>query len=597
LGERVASTRRNVVLCGLAVAGLLTVLFLQLLAVNVRTSMSWDEGHHLFDGYTILKHHDFGLNPEVPPLAKTVAAVPLLPLRLYEPVQQGRSSQLEAFIDGRGFLFKNDANQLLLRGRLAISLFTIALALLVFLAGQEIFGSAAGLLALAFLVFDPTLLAHGALVTTDAAITFFVFAAVYAWYRYMLRPTVWRMLLVGVVVGFAWAVKFTGLFLAPTLALIIVVGWLDGRDLRLASRRAAALAGVLCVAYVVLWSCYGFRYAARPVGMVQNPTLESYLQEYAHVANPKPLQMLARTHVLPEAYLWGLANTKLTEERDISYLFGRLRRHGTWLYFPAAIAIKSTLPFLAMLGIALFLCWGERAIRWRWLLLMVPVVVFLGLAMHSDMNIGVRHILPIYPFLYLVGASALSVLIGRDRRWMVAACGLLVFQVITSLRSFPGYVAYANEAWGGQKNVHRLLSDSNSDWGQQLKTAAKYLRERHVTECWMAYTASGVAEERYYGVPCRPLPTMVNLWWIPVSMNVPNQIDGPVLISDDELEGVDLPIGQANPYAQFRELKPSAILDGGILVYDGHFDVPLAASLVDMARPKATEGRKPDSVQ
>ncbi|MBB5342878.1 glycosyltransferase family 39 protein [Tunturibacter empetritectus] len=591
------NTRRNVVLRGLAVAGLLTVLFLQLLAVNVRTSMSWDEGHHLFDGYTILKHHDFGLNPEVPPLAKTVAAVPLLPLRLYEPVQQGRSSQLEAFIDGREFLFKNDANQLLIRGRVAISLFTIGLALLVFLAGQEIFGSVAGLLALAFLVFDPTLLAHGALVTTDAAITFFVFTAVYSWYRYMLRPTVWRMLLVGVVVGLAWAVKFTGLFLAPTLALMIVVGWLGGRDLRLAWRRVAALAGVLCVAYVVLWSCYGFRYAARPVGMVQNPNLESYLREYAHVANPRPLQMLARTHVLPEAYVWGLVNTKLTEERDISYLFGRLRRHGTWLYFPAAIAIKSTLPFLAMLGIALFLCWSERAVCWRWLLLMVPVVVFLSLAMHSDMNIGVRHILPIYPFLYLVGASALSVLISRDRRWMVVAGGLLVFQAITSLRSFPGYVAYANEAWGGQKNVHRLLSDSNSDWGQQLKTAAKYLRERHVTECWMAYTASGVAEERYYGVPCRPLPTMVNLWWIPVSMNVPDQIEGPVLISDDELEGVDLPIGQANPYAQFKELKPSAILDGGILVYDGHYDVPLAASLVEMARPKPTEGKKPNSAQ
>lgn len=227
---------------------------------------------------------------------------------------------------------------------------------------------------------------------------------------------------------------------------------------------------------------------------------------------------------------------------------------------------------------------------------MVPVVVFLGLAMQSDMNIGVRHVLPIYPFLYLVGASALSVAIGRDRRWVVAAA-LLAFQVVTSLRSFPGYIAYANEAWGEQKNVHRLLSDSNSDWGQQLKTVAQYLRDRKVTDCWMAYTASGVADERHYGVPCRTLPTMVNLWWIPVPMNVPSQIDGPVLISDDELEGVDLPFGQANPYAQFKQLKPSVILDGGILVYDGHFDVPLASSLVEMARPKQKEATRTDSQQ
>jgi len=582
----VGPTHRQLVVRGLAVAALLTALFLQLLAVNVRTSMSWDEGHHLFDGYTILKHHDFGLNPEVPPLAKAAAAVSLLSLHLYEPVQQGRSSQLEAFVDGREFLFKNDANRLLLRGRLVISLLTVALALLVFLAGQEIFGTATGFLALAFLTFDPTLLAHGALVTTDAAVTFFVFASVYAWYRYSVRPTVWRLLLTGLAVGLAWAVKFTGLFLAPTLTLMILIEWLERRDLRLVWRRVAALAVVLLVAYSVLWSCYGFRYAARPDGIVQNPNLESYLQEYARVANPKPLQMLARTHVLPEAYLWGLANTKLTEERDISYLFGTLRRHGTWLYFPAAIVIKSTLPFLAMLVLALFLFLREPTIRWRWLLLMVPVVVFLSLAMRSDMNIGVRHILPVYPFLYLIGASALSVAIARDRRWLAVVAVLLVFQVATSLRSFPGYIAYANEAWGGQKNVHRLLSDSNSDWGQQLKTVAEYLRERKVTDCWMAYTASGVADERYYGVPCRPLPTMVNLWWIPVPMNVPNQIDGPVLISDDELEGVDLPFGQPNPYAQFKQLKPSAILDGGILVYDGHFEVALASSLVEMAKPK-----------
>ncbi|MGF7180679.1 ArnT family glycosyltransferase [Tunturiibacter psychrotolerans] len=589
-------THRRIIQRGAMVASLLLVLFLQLLGVNIRSSMSWDEGHHLFDGYTILKHRDFGLNPEVPPLAKAAGALPLLSLSLYEPEQQGRSSQLEAFLDGKEFLFKNDANGLLLRGRLVISLFTVGLALLVFLAGQETFGATAGLLALAFLVFDPTLLAHGALVTTDATITFLVFAAVYAWYRYMLRPAVWRLLLTGVVMGLAWAAKFTGLFLVPTLGLMVLVGWFEGRSLRLAWKRGVGLAIAVCVAFAVLWSCYGFRYAARPDGMVQNPTLENYLQDYAHVANPKPLQMLARTHVLPEAYIWGLANTKLTEERDISYLFGTLRRHGTWLYFPAAILIKSTLPFLVLLVVAVVVCLREPAVRSRWLLFLAPVVVFLGLAMRSDMNIGVRHILPIYPFLYLVGASALSVLISRDRRWIAVAGVLFIFQVVTSLRSFPGYIAYANEAWGGQRNVHRLLSDSNSDWGQQLKTAADYLRERHVTECWMAYTASGVADERYYGVPCKPLPTMVNLWWIPVPMNVPAEVDGPVLISDDELEGVDLPFGQPNPYAQFKALKPTAILDGGLLVYDGHFDMHAASSLVDMARPKKL-GTKQESVQ
>lgn len=578
--------RRSILPRAVAVTSLLLLLFLQLLAVNLRTSMTWDEGHHLFDGYTILTRHDFGLNPEVPPLAKALAALPLLPLHLHVPTLQGRDSQLEAFLDGRDFLFGNDANQLLLRGRLAISLFTLLLGLLVFLAGQEIFSTTTGLLALAFLVFDPLLLAHGALVTTDAAITCLVFASVYAWYRYTLRPSPWRLLLTGLVVGLAFATKFTGIFLVPTLALLVLAEAIRHRNLQLVARRSAALLAVVCLALIVLWSSYGFRYAARPHGLAQNPTLANYLQEYARVGNPHTLALLARVYLLPEAYLWGIANTKLTEDRDVSYLFGTIHRHGTWLYFPTAILIKSTLPFLLLLALALALAVRYPELRQRWLLLVTPVAVFLALAMHSDMNIGARHILPIYPFLYLIGASALALLIQRNRRWLVAAALLLVFQAVTSLRSFPGYIAYANEAWGGPQNVHRYLSDSNSDWGQQIKTVAAYLRARNISDCWFAYTASGVADERFYGVPCRPLPTVVNLWWIPVSMDVPPHIDGTVLISDDELEGIDLPFGQPNPYAAFKTLTPTAILDGGILVYDGHFDTSLASSLVSAARPK-----------
>jgi Dolichyl-phosphate-mannose-protein mannosyltransferase len=588
-----APISRRPALYAAAVTALLCTLFLLLLAVNLGTSMSWDEGHHLFDGYTILKHHDYCLNPEVPPLAKVIAAIPVLPMNLYEPVLQGRTSQMEAFLDGKDFLFKNNPDALLLRSRLAISMFSLALALLVFLAGKEIFNSTTGLLALSFLVFDPNLLAHGALVTTDAAITCSVFGAFFAWYRYTVQPSTSRLLITGLVVGIAFAIKFTGLFLVPTLVLLALMEFLQHRNFKLFLKRCAALAVVFFTAYIVLWSCYGFRYATRPNNLSQNPTLANYLQDYAQVANPKPLAALSRFHILPEAYIWGLANTKLTEQRNVSYLFGTIHRHGTWLYFPAAISIKSTLPFLALLVIAALMSFREPTVRWRWLLLLAPVVVFLGFAMHSDMNIGIRHILPIYPFLNLIGASALSLGISRDRRWLAGTLVLLFFQAITSLRSFPAYIAYANEAWGGPKNVHHFLSDSNSDWGQQLKTVAVYLKDRNVTDCWLAYTASGVVDPRDYGVPCKPLPTTVNLWWLKVPMNVPKQIDGTVLISDDELEGINFPPGQPYPYSHFRQMKPAAILDGGILVYQGHFDLSLASSMVEQANPKSAPPTPP----
>ena len=580
---------RRSLLVAIGVAALLGLLFCELLAVNIKTSMCWDEGHHLFDGYTILRHHDFALNPEVPPFAKVVAALPLLPLHLYEPPQQGRSSQLEAYIDGRDFLFKNNADQLLLRSRMAVAGFTLILALLVFLAGKEIFDTQTGLLALSLLILDPNLLAHGALVTTDAAITCLVFASVYTWRRYTLQPSVWRLFLTAMLVGLAFATKFTGLFLVPILVLLAMAEAFQQRNLRLLAKRGAALSMIFCGAYTVLWSCYGFRYAARPDGLVQNPTLASYLQQYAQVGNPGSLQILARWHAFPEAFLWGLANTKLTEERDLSYLFGVIHRHGSWLYFPAAIAIKSTLPFLTALAVAVYVLFRTRAIRRQWLMLMVPVTVFLGFAMHSDMNIGIRHILPIYPFLYLIGVSALVWLVRNHKGMTAGVFVLIAFQAITSFRACPAYIAYANEAWGGSNNVHRFLGDSNSDWGQQLKTAAEYLQNRHITDCWMAYTASGVVDERYYGIPCRPLPTSVNLWWIPIPMEVPPQIKGVVLISDDQLEGIDLSFGQPNPYAQFRNLKPAVVLDGGLFVYEGEFDISLASKTVAFARSKVPQ--------
>ncbi|HMH15500.1 MAG TPA: glycosyltransferase family 39 protein [Edaphobacter sp.] len=576
-------TNRKQMICMAAVVVLLSTLFVQLLAVNLHTSMSWDEGHHLFDGYTVLKHHDYDLNPEVPPFVKVLAAVPLLHMNLDEPVQQGRPSQTEAFLDGKDFLFKNDADKLLLRGRLMISLLTLLLASLVFFAGKELFDTTTGLLALAFLVFDPNLLAHGALVTTDAAITFCIFAAVFAWYRYSSSPSVGKLLLVALLTGLALATKFTGLFLMPIFFLLAVVEAVHSHSLKVFSKRCAALAAVFCTAYGILWMSYGFRYAARPRGLALNPTLADYLREYSHVASPAPLLTLARWHLLPEAYIWGLANTKLTEQRDVSYLFGAVHTHGTWLYFPAAILIKSTLPFLLLLVCAAVMSFRLRTLWQRWLMLLIPVVVFLGFAMHSDMNIGVRHILPIFPFLYILGASVLSSLICRDKRWVFAALVLIIWQAISSARSFPGYMAYANELWGGPKNVHRYLSDSNSDWGQQLKSTSAYLKGRNVTDCWMAYTAAGVVDERYYGVPCRRLPTVVSLWWLHVPMEVPKEIDGPVLISDDELEGLALPPGVPNPYAQFRSLKPSAIIDGGLFVYDGHFNVHLASEMVKAA--------------
>jgi 4-amino-4-deoxy-L-arabinose transferase-like glycosyltransferase len=567
---------------------LLLVLAGELVQVARATSAAWDEPHHLYDGYTVWKTGDYGLNPEVPPLVKLAAALPLLREPQTLPVRQGRPIPNEAFLGAREFVFGNGGDRVLLPARLTCAGFTLALALLLGLAAWEIFGRAAGLVTLAFFVFDPNVLANGAMVTTDLASALFLFATIYAWYHYckLGEWKSWRgwalLALTGVIAGLALAAKFTGILALPMLLLLALgEGWLrrSGREV---ARLLAGWVAIGAISLLVLWSFYGFRYAARPGGQALKPTLAEHVRQLEKPADARHLLLLARGHILPEGYLWGLADTKIVAEESPSYFFGRVYWHGDRWYFPGAFVIKSTLPFLLLLVLLLIaIAWG----RWRpyreLLFLTLPVVVYCYVAINSDMNIGMRHLMPIYGFLYVLAAGGAVFLAGRDRRWVGAIAVLLVWQIATTVRVAPNYMAYANEAWGGPSQTHRYLSDANVDWGQQLKQVKRYLDQRGIKNCWFAYFPDGAIDPIDYGIPCKRLPTADTLWWehIPPP-EVPDAIDGPVLISDGDLEGIEFGSGVLNPYDSFRRMRPTTVLDYGVYVYDGHFEVPLASGLV-----------------
>ncbi len=573
----------------LGVAALLALLLLQL-ALTVRTqSITWDEDDHLYAGYMSLKTGDFGLNPEHPPLVKMLAAAPLLNMPLRLPALQNREFKHEAFLGGKEFLFKNDADTMLFRARMAAASLTLLLALLVFLAGQEMFGTAAGFVALVLLVFDPNQLAHGAYVTTDSGLTCFLFATVYAFYRFVKRPTVWRLLLVGLAAGLALSTKHTGILVFPILLLLALCEWLMNRRTEPAGtgpRRLGlahytlSLVAIVVVSLTVLWAFYGFRYAARPPGWDLNPTAADYIAQLSRPREAKLLATVARYHLLPESYIYGLADVRLMDAFYSSFLLGKTYPHGVWFYFPAAILIKSTLAFLVLLAIGVWAIATRKLTRSREVLyLTVPPVLYLAVAMSSHMNIGVRHILPIYAFLAVLIGGAAVALIHRQRRWIYVFAALILFQVVTSLRAFPTYISYVNEAWGGQKNAWWLLSDSNADWAQQLKATKQYLDSHGMKECWFVYFGEGVIDTSYYGIPCKALPTQDALWVDEKFYDTPESIDGVVLISAGDLSGFEFGPGDLNPYEQFKTIQPIGVIQNGIYVFKGHFSIPLAAAI------------------
>jgi 4-amino-4-deoxy-L-arabinose transferase-like glycosyltransferase len=566
-----------------AVFALLVVQAAQTALVVHRESLTFDEDNHIFAGYMMEKTGDFGLNPEHPPLVKLLAALPLLGRNLWTPPLQNRNFKTEAYLDGRDFLARNDGpgQHLLFRMRLAAGLLALALSLVVFLAAREWFGTEAALIALLLVVFDPNILANSALVTTDIGVSLFFLLGIYAFYRYVTKPTVIRLLLAGIAAGLLLATKHSGILLAPMLLLLI--GWEilcapKGTRGKLALRLSGAFAAIAVVAVLVLWSFYGFRYAARPNGLKLSTSLADYAAPLSHISSTVVLA-IARLHLLPESYLMGLVDVKRMAEFYPTYIFGKVYAHGQWWYFPIVILIKTTLGLLALLALAVFAILTGRLRKRRELaFVLVPCVVYLAVAILAGMNIGSRHILPLYALGAILAGAGLVALSSANRRWVWVGAALIVAHIVSSLAAFPNFIPYANEAWSGQRNVHNLLSDANVDWGQQLLQVKRWQDKHPNEECWFAYFARPEVEPATYGIRCHALPT-IDSFWLGGSDIVPPDIHGTVLISAGDLSGCEWPSAAMNPYRSFQSVKPDESIDYGVLVYRGDFSVNQVAAL------------------
>ncbi|HEX7157526.1 MAG TPA: glycosyltransferase family 39 protein [Edaphobacter sp.] len=578
---------------------LLLIFAVQVVSVVRQESLTWDEGDHIFAGYMSWKTHDFGFNPEHPPFMKSLATIPLLHLPLKVPADQHRPFKDEAYFDGRGLLFGNapySAESLTFRVRMAAGIIALLLAVMVFLTASEMFGSGAGLLALTILVFDPNILAHSALVTTDAGVSCFFLAAVYAFYRYVKVSSVGRLVVAGLAAGLALATKHSAVLLLPMLAplaLAEVVFRFDRDEVREPSwtkravHMASALLAIGVIAVVVLWGFYGFRYNARPGVLRLDPTLADYVKPL-RAMEAKTILSLARLHALPESYLYGLADVRAMANGMPSYIFGKVYDHGVWFYFPAVLTIKSTLGFLGLVVVAFAAVIAGRLRRWREILfVLVPAVVYFWVAMGSSLNIGARHILPVYVFLTVFAAGGCWAWIELggvwSKRWAVAVAILLLAHIVSSARVYPNYMAYSNELWGGPSKTYKVLTDSNTDWAQQLLAVKKYTDEHGIKECWFAYFADPFLRAQDYGIPCKPLPTPDSLW-VKQQYTVPDTIRGPVFLSAGDWTWFEAGSSVLNPYREFQKLTPVASIQDGVLVYEGEFHVPLASAMSHVLR-------------
>jgi hypothetical protein len=386
-------------------------------------SQTFDEPAHLYAGYSYWLRGDFGINPEHPPLVKLVASLPLLLADKPQYPEPGNSFfRGESARDGARLLGTPGAGLLLNHARTAVSVFAFLLAVLLTVAAREMFGETVALFALTLFVFDPLLVAHGPLLGTDVGATCCIFATVYAFYRYLKRPSLVRLSVCAVAAGLSLAAKHSAILVFPILMLLAAIEVLLERPAavtegvnapgaqsrgRRAVSMAVSLAVIAAVSVTILWAFYGFRYAARPGGAQITPPTAVYLQGLHHPVEAKTIGFAERHHLLPEAYLYGFTDvTMLSRDGRVMYLFAKLYPQGRWFYFPAAFLIKSTIGFLLLLLLIPFskALWRSE-VRREVLFLGIPPVIFFGAALTSKLDIGIRHVLPAMPFLMVLAAA------------------------------------------------------------------------------------------------------------------------------------------------------------------------------------------------
>ncbi|MBI3076013.1 MAG: glycosyltransferase family 39 protein [Deltaproteobacteria bacterium] len=467
-----------------AVVGLLALSVLQPILSLRQKTVTGDEVAHIPAGYAYLTTGEFRLNPEHPPLIKLLAAVPLLFLPLKPPpLPPGHPDQVQ-WQWGQQFLFTQDADRILFWARLPITLLSGTLAWLVYAWAAALWGRPGGLVALGLYAFEPNLLAHARLVTMDLGIALFFFAATWAWWRVFQRPSGGRLVLTGLAAGLLLATKFAGavwLLVAPALAALARALPATGTD-DLHAWQQLPWRRVLAMTAVVLELALGLLYAT-----------------YLFPRDP---------WVIWRGFLWS--QSKLINPHFEIFLLGSYRPFGWWYYPLVAFVLKTPVPALLLVTAGALALWRHRPARLAALPLAQPPLILLLVVCWRAPNLGLRYLLTVYPFLYVLAGAAWALRPAGPRRWLGTAVvlALLAWHASEALRIAPDYLPYFNQLAGGPERGVESLDDSNVDWGEDLNRLKPYLVGRGIPQVYLAYPWPAPPE--YYGIQAE-LPTVDDL--------------------------------------------------------------------------------------
>jgi hypothetical protein len=521
----------------LLLAGILIAIFLaQSFLASLQKSPVFDEPPHIASGLSYLDTHVFHANLQHPPLLKEMSALFLSMAGIHWPktpladavIRGGPQGDKMEWPVGNSIIHDNGADRVLFWGRLPFILLGGLLGAVIYWWGRELVGSTAALGALFLYAFDPNMIAHSALITTDVGLTAFAVLFLFALWRYMQQPDWRRLVLCGVALGAVLGAKFSAVFLVPVAAILLAaaIRWpmVPGAAADSPAEKRFARVGpnnpCPCGSGKKYKKCHGA--GATPGSETGRSLQQRQLMGTATMF----LAMCAIAAVLIEAlyffpsdpflYLVGL--NKVNADHTVgyqAYLHGNLSPH-FYSYFAAAFLLKEPLAtvILSIAGLVLLLRNKSMPVLTKLFLLLTPAVFFLAPTLLAD-NLGIRYIIPMLPFVYLLGGLALAELLDKSRLWgRYVAAALCLWVVVEAIGIYPDHLSYFNESacllespgsigWdGGSACGPVWLDDSNVDWGQGLKELHAWL-DLHAKGRRVNLTYFGVYPPDGYGLNYR----------------------------------------------------------------------------------------------
>lgn len=429
-----------------------------------------DEFAHVPAGVAAWRHGRSDLYRSNPPLPKLLLAAPVAldptvesPIVVEPPLLWGPWEHGHRFMNAN----RDQYLALISRARFAAIAFGLLAGMIVFAWARAVFGLRAAAVVTSLFLLCPNVLAHGHLATIDMGALTSILLALFALRWAYQRPSLARLLLAGAALGFALAIKFLAVLILPAFALFAIAErWRDAdsvsRRLLLAARDVAMM---LLAALVVINASIAFEGSFRALGTLE---LHSQFARGLQSALPGWLPV-----PLPREYVLGFdAAKEISEHGEFgSYLLGRWSEHGWWYYNLVALGVKLPIAILALLLISGFFWWRSRIARIELLFLLIPfAALILVFSTASNLNIGIRHVLPALPFGFLLLGPIFMATANRKRERLAVAlaAGALAGSAYDAAATHPDHLTFFNAIAGGPERGSEWLLDSNLDWGQDL---------------------------------------------------------------------------------------------------------------------------------